>query len=120
MYTTAITVDKGGISGGTIQLMTPNRMRGQVMAVYLLVANLIGYFYEKNQDRSGQFAPKGCNRFEWAVQQALNEIVGTYGMAITISRISAVEGIGFWALPIGLLAAAGMSTMPALVVGAAR
>jgi MFS family permease len=33
---------QGGISGGTLQLMTPNRMRGQVMAVFLLVANLIG------------------------------------------------------------------------------
>ena len=33
---------QGGISGGTLQLMTPNRMRGQVMALYLLVANLIG------------------------------------------------------------------------------
>lgn len=33
---------QGGISGGTLQLMTPNRMRGQIMAVYLLVANLIG------------------------------------------------------------------------------
>ena len=33
---------QGGLSGGTLQLMTPNRMRGQVMAVYLLVANLIG------------------------------------------------------------------------------
>lgn len=33
---------QGGISGGTLQLMTPNRMRGQVIAVYQLVANLIG------------------------------------------------------------------------------
>ena len=33
---------QGGISGGALQLMTPNRMRGQVMALYLLVANLIG------------------------------------------------------------------------------
>jgi len=33
---------QGGISGGAIQLMTPNRMRGQVMALYLLTANLIG------------------------------------------------------------------------------
>ena len=33
---------QGGISGGTLQLMTPNRMRGQIMAVYLLLANLIG------------------------------------------------------------------------------
>ena len=33
---------QGGIAGGTLQLMTPNRMRAQVMAVYLLAANLIG------------------------------------------------------------------------------
>ena len=33
---------QGGIAGGILQLMTPNRMRGQIMAVYLLVANLIG------------------------------------------------------------------------------
>lgn len=33
---------QGGLSGGTLQLMTPNRMRGQVIAVYQLVANLIG------------------------------------------------------------------------------
>ena len=33
---------QGGIAGGTLQLMTPNRMRAQIMAVYLLAANLIG------------------------------------------------------------------------------
>jgi MFS family permease len=33
---------QGGITGGTLQLMTPNRMRGQVTALYQLVANLIG------------------------------------------------------------------------------
>ncbi len=33
---------QGGIAGGTLQLMTPNRLRGQVIALYLLVANLIG------------------------------------------------------------------------------
>lgn len=33
---------QGGISIGALQLMTPNRMRGQAVAVYLLVANLIG------------------------------------------------------------------------------
>ena len=33
---------QGGIAGGTLQLMSPNRMRGQVMAVYLLAGNLIG------------------------------------------------------------------------------
>ena len=33
---------QGGISGGALQLMSPNRMRGQVLALYLLAANLIG------------------------------------------------------------------------------
>ena len=33
---------QGGIAGGTLQLMTPNRMRGQAIAVYQLFANLIG------------------------------------------------------------------------------
>ena len=47
-----------------------------------VAANLIGYFYDKNRTRNGQNCPKGCNRFEWAVQQALNEIYGTYGLAI--------------------------------------
>ncbi|HOK96925.1 MAG TPA: glutamine--fructose-6-phosphate transaminase (isomerizing), partial [Anaerohalosphaeraceae bacterium] len=47
-----------------------------------VVANLIGYFYQKNRSRSGQNAPENCNRFEWAVQQALNEVYGTYGLAI--------------------------------------
>jgi len=33
---------QGGLAGGALQVMTPNQMRGQVMAVYLLLANLIG------------------------------------------------------------------------------
>jgi len=33
---------QGGLSGGTLQLMTPNRMRGQISAVYQLFANFIG------------------------------------------------------------------------------
>lgn len=33
---------QGGLSSGTLQLMVPNRMRGQVTAVFQLVANLIG------------------------------------------------------------------------------
>ena len=47
-----------------------------------VVANLIGYFYEHNRARNGDSAPSGCNRFEWAVQQAFNEVYGTYGLAI--------------------------------------
>jgi MFS family permease len=33
---------QGGIAGGVIQLMTPNQMRGQAVALYFLVANLLG------------------------------------------------------------------------------
>jgi MFS family permease len=33
---------QGGLAGGSLQIMTPNEMRGQAMAVYLFVANLIG------------------------------------------------------------------------------
>ncbi len=40
-----------------------------------VIAALIGYFYEKAT------APTGRNKFEWAVQQCLNELVGTYGIA---------------------------------------
>ncbi len=47
-----------------------------------VAANLIGYFYQENRTRDGRNCPSDCNRFEWAVQQALNEIYGTYGMAI--------------------------------------
>lgn len=50
-----------------------------------VVANLIGYFYDRNQSRDGQNAPANCNKFEWAVQQALQEIYGTYGLAILCS-----------------------------------
>jgi MFS family permease len=33
---------QGGLTGGALQLMTPNRMRGQVSATYFMVANLLG------------------------------------------------------------------------------
>jgi glucosamine--fructose-6-phosphate aminotransferase (isomerizing) len=47
-----------------------------------VAANLIGYFYSKNRSRDGLDCPLECNRFEWAVQQAINEIVGTFGLSI--------------------------------------
>ena len=43
-----------------------------------VVANLIGYFYGQNNNEQGD----GQNSFEWAVQKALHEIHGTYGLAI--------------------------------------
>lgn len=33
---------QGGIAAGALQIMTPNRLRGQVSALYFLAANLIG------------------------------------------------------------------------------
>ncbi len=44
-----------------------------------VIANLIGYFY------SIADSGKGRDNFEWAVQKALNEFVGTYGLAILSS-----------------------------------
>jgi len=41
-----------------------------------VVSNLIGYFYSKGDGNHGQ------NKFEWAVQRALSEVHGTYGLAI--------------------------------------
>jgi len=47
-----------------------------------VIANLIGYFYaEGNQDQQAKKF-EGRNKFEWAVQRALQEIHGTFGLAI--------------------------------------
>jgi glucosamine--fructose-6-phosphate aminotransferase (isomerizing) len=45
-----------------------------------VIANLIGYFYSRTDERLRQ--PAGQNKFEWAVQRALRELHGTYGLAI--------------------------------------
>ncbi len=47
-----------------------------------VIANLIGYFYATGNSRDGQNPPDDGNKFEWAVQQALHELCGTYGLAI--------------------------------------
>ena len=44
-----------------------------------VIANLIGYFYDRSEEKKKR---DGQNRFEWAVQQALGEVSGTYGLAI--------------------------------------
>ncbi|MHC5073229.1 MAG: glutamine--fructose-6-phosphate transaminase (isomerizing) [Planctomycetota bacterium] len=44
-----------------------------------VVSNLIGYFYAKGNGNHDQ------NKFEWAVQRALSEVHGTYGLAILCS-----------------------------------
>ncbi|MFQ6036103.1 MAG: glutamine--fructose-6-phosphate transaminase (isomerizing) [Sedimentisphaerales bacterium] len=52
-----------------------------------VIANLIGYFYAQNNDESatGGTKPDGQNKFEWAVQKALRELHGAYGLAILCS-----------------------------------
>lgn len=49
-----------------------------------VIANLIGYFYAKgDQDgHSGQLEAEPQSKFEWAVQRALRELHGTYGLGI--------------------------------------
>ena len=50
-----------------------------------VIANLIGYFYAKNDKDKGGNQSDGQNKFEWAVQRALRELHGTFGLAIVCS-----------------------------------
>jgi glucosamine--fructose-6-phosphate aminotransferase (isomerizing) len=50
-----------------------------------IIANLIGYFYAKNDKDKGGNQSDGQNKFEWAVQRALRELHGTFGLAIVCS-----------------------------------
>ena len=47
-----------------------------------VIANLIGYFYAKGDDGEQKKQSDGQNKFEWAVQRALHELHGTFGLAI--------------------------------------
>jgi glucosamine--fructose-6-phosphate aminotransferase (isomerizing) len=49
-----------------------------------VIANLIGYFYSKCNDQQ-EIKYNGQHKFEWAVQKALRELHGTYGLAILCS-----------------------------------
>ncbi len=53
-----------------------------------VVANLIGYFYAKAAQDEAQL--HGQNKFEWAVQRALAEVHGTFGLAIVCSDFPAL------------------------------
>ncbi len=50
-----------------------------------VIANLIGYFYANGDNGDEQKKPDSQNKFEWAVQRALQEIHGTFGLAIVCS-----------------------------------
>ncbi|MCP4452417.1 MAG: glutamine--fructose-6-phosphate aminotransferase, partial [Planctomycetes bacterium] len=50
-----------------------------------VAANLIGYFYTKICAEQQEASENHQNAFEWAVQQALQELDGTFGFAIMCS-----------------------------------
>ncbi len=50
-----------------------------------VISNLIGYFYAKCDANEQTKKPAGQSRFEWAVQRALREVHGTYGLGILCS-----------------------------------
>lgn len=47
-----------------------------------VIAHLIGYFYAEGDDGKWNSQSDGQSKFEWAVQRALHELHGTYGLAI--------------------------------------
>ena len=50
-----------------------------------VIANLIGYFYDKGDEGEQKKQSDGQNKVEWAVQHALGELQGTYGLVIVCS-----------------------------------
>ena len=50
-----------------------------------VIANIIGYFYANPYNGDEQKKPDGQSKFEWSVQRALQEIHGTFGLAIVCS-----------------------------------
>ncbi len=102
-YTGKIAVVHNGIIENYGTLKTWLRNEGAAFASETdteVIANLIGYFYakgdsEEEQNKSdGQSyglrrkaSPSGLteNKFEWAIQRALQELHGTFGLAIVCS-----------------------------------
>jgi len=50
-----------------------------------VIAQLIGYFYARVVNGQSEQYIDGQNKFEWAVQRALREVHGTFGLAIICS-----------------------------------
>ncbi len=86
-YTGKIAVVHNGIIENYGTLKTWLRNEGAAFASETdteVIANLIGYFYAKG-DSEEQKKFDGQNKFEWAVQRALQEMHGTFGLAIICS-----------------------------------
>jgi len=84
-YTGKIAVVHNGIIENYGTLKTWLKNEGATFASETdteVISNLIGYFYAKSKEKTKS---NGQNKFEWAVQQALGELSGTYGLAILCS-----------------------------------
>jgi glucosamine--fructose-6-phosphate aminotransferase (isomerizing) len=78
-YTGRIAVVHNGIIENYATLKTWLQNEGVAFASETdteVIANLIGWFYAGENEEAGR------NKFEWAVQRALRELHGTYGLAI--------------------------------------
>jgi glucosamine--fructose-6-phosphate aminotransferase (isomerizing) len=78
-YTGKIAVVHNGIIENYATLKTWLQNEGVAFASETdteVIANLIGWFYAGENEEAGR------NKFEWAVQRALRELHGTYGLAI--------------------------------------
>jgi glucosamine--fructose-6-phosphate aminotransferase (isomerizing) len=78
-YTGRIAVVHNGIIENYATLKTWLQNEGVAFASETdteVIANLIGWFYASENEEAGR------NKFEWAVQRALRELHGTYGLAI--------------------------------------
>lgn len=87
-YTGKIAVVHNGIIENYATLKTWLQSEGAKFASETdteVIANLIGYFYARDTQDEQTEQPGGQNKFEWAVQQALRELHGTYGLAIVCS-----------------------------------
>jgi len=87
-YTGKIAIVHNGIIENYGTLKTWLRNEGAAFASETdteAIANLIGYFYAKGDSKDEQNKSDGQNKFEWAVQQALRELHGTFGLAIVCS-----------------------------------
>ncbi|MHC5061284.1 MAG: glutamine--fructose-6-phosphate transaminase (isomerizing) [Planctomycetota bacterium] len=90
-YTSKITVVHNGIIENYLTLKKWLTEKGCIFATDTdteVIANLIGYFYHNGRsaeapgENGTHTLPTSQNKFEWAVQEALNELYGTYGLAI--------------------------------------
>ncbi|MFH1007907.1 MAG: glutamine--fructose-6-phosphate aminotransferase, partial [Candidatus Latescibacterota bacterium] len=87
-YTGKIAVVHNGIIENYGTLKTWLQKEGAAFASETdteVIANLIGYFYAKGDTVQIATRRGDQNGFEWAVQRALHELYGTYGLAVICS-----------------------------------